>query len=64
MESQKMSWARRKIETAIKQNGPYSHNICSLALSAVAQVDGREAANRLIREYSLDRLYSIQAVED
>lgn len=63
MESQKVKWARRKIETAIKQAGPYSHNICSMALLAVARADGREAANRLIREYDLERLYSIRPTE-
>ena len=63
MESQKVKWARRKIETAIEQNGPYSHNICSMALLAVAEADGMDAANKLIEEYGLDALYQIRKVE-
>ncbi|MBI2069480.1 MAG: hypothetical protein HYT79_02680 [Elusimicrobia bacterium] len=63
MESVKIQWARKKIEQAIKQDGPYSHNVCSMALLAVAQADGKEAANKLIEEYCLDRLYRIQKVQ-
>lgn len=63
MESQKVKWARRKIETAIKQDGPYSHNVCSMALLAVVQAEDKEAANKLIEEYGLDRLYRIQKVQ-
>lgn len=63
MESQKVRWARRKIETAIEQNGPYSHNICSMALLAVAETEGKEAANKLIEEYGLNALYQIRRME-
>ena len=63
MESQKVKWARQKIETAIEQSGPYSHNICSMALMAVAEAEGKEAANKLIEEYGLDVLYQIRKVE-
>ena len=63
MESQKVKWARRKIETAIEQSGPYSHNICSMALLAVAAVEGKDAANKLIEDYELDALYRIRKVE-
>nr|MBI3612635.1 hypothetical protein [Nitrospirota bacterium] len=63
MESQKVQWARQKIETAIEQNGSYSHNICSMALMAVAEADGKAAANKLIEEYGLDALYQIRKVE-
>jgi len=63
MESQKVKWARRKIETAIEQNGPYSHNICSMALMSVAAAAGKDAANKLIEEYGLDALYQIRKVE-
>lgn len=60
MENAKVVWARRKIETAIEQDGPYSHNICSMALLAVAQAEGKKAANKLIDEYGLEALYKIR----
>ncbi len=63
METTKISWAKQKIEKAIDQAGPYSHNICSMALLAVAQADGKEVANRLIEEYGLNALYGIQKVK-
>ncbi len=55
--------AREKIETAIDQNGPYSHNICGLVLSSVVQDHGFETANELIEEYGLEFLYSIRPIE-
>jgi len=55
--------ARDRIEQAIKQNGPYSHKVVGLALSALARECGFEAANNLVEEYDLDDLYGIQKVE-
>jgi hypothetical protein len=63
MESTKVAWAKQKIEKAIDQSGPYSHNICSMALLAVVEADGKEAANNLIEEYRLDALFGIQKVK-
>lgn len=63
MESKKIKWARQTIERAIDQNGPYSHNVCSMALMAVAKADGKKAANKLIEDYGLDALYGIQKVK-
>ena len=62
MGNAKIGWAKQKIEKAIEQAGPYSHNICAMALMTVAEADGREAANRLIEGYGLDVLYGIRKV--
>lgn len=44
------------IVEAIARNGPYSHNIISMALGAVAQKFGKEEANKLIDKFKLERL--------
>lgn len=56
--------ARQHIEKAMEQNGPYSHNIVSLALSQVAREISNEEANGLIDEYELTDLYGIEKVEE
>ena len=53
---------RRRIEKAIDQSGPFSHNIVGLALSQVSKEFGVNVANGLIDEYELDELYGIQKV--
>lgn len=52
--------ARADIEKAIEQDGPYSHNICSLVLAAVYDKLGRKAANKLVDEFDLDTIFDIQ----
>ena len=54
--------AKRQIVKAIRQNGTFSHNICSLVLRSVADVHGRKAANDLIDEFDLTDLYDIEKV--
>lgn len=51
--------ARAKIRQAIRQNGPYSHNIISLTLSFLADKAGVDAANGLVDEFRLDKIYGI-----
>lgn len=51
--------AKEKIEKAIIQDGPYSHNIVGLVLSGL---NDKKAANKLIDEFELDELYGIQKV--
>jgi len=48
-------WSKR-IAEAKKVNGPFSHNIISLALNAVAKEFGKEEANKLITKHKLERL--------
>lgn len=55
--------ASGRIEKAIEQNGPYSHNICSLALSMVSKELGAAQANALIEKYKLTELFKINPVE-
>lgn len=48
-------WENR-IKKAIKANGPFSHNIISLALNAIASENGKEAANKVIDKLKLQKL--------
>jgi hypothetical protein len=48
-------WSDR-IAEAIAVNGPYSHNIISLALQAVDKEVGTKEANKLITKFKLDRM--------
>jgi len=57
-------WAREKIGLALDQNGPYSHNICSLVLSKIAQQFGNASANKLIHDFELDKIYQIMPVKE
>ena len=50
---------REVIEKAMKQEGPYTHNIISLALRMIAEELGKDVANGLVREYQLDDMYGI-----
>ena len=59
IESDKKAEARDKIQKAIGQNGPYTHNIIGLVLSGLKDID---MANDLIDENDLDRVYGIQKV--
>ncbi len=49
------TWSKR-IQEAINTDGPYSHNIISLALGAVAREHGKAEANKLIDEHDLEDL--------
>lgn len=51
------------IVKAIKQNGEFSHNICSLALRGFATKHGYKAANALVKEYKLTKLFGIPQVK-
>ena len=51
--------ARKKIEKAMEQDGPYTHNIIGLVLSGLKDIN---LANQLIEEYEIDDLYGIQKV--
>lgn len=55
-----LSEARRKIERAIEQSGPYSHNIVGFVLREVAKAHGTAKANALIDEYGIEDLYGIE----
>ena len=44
-----MKQARERIEKAIDQSGPYTHNMISLALRSVAEKFGYRWANDLVR---------------
>lgn len=57
-----METARMTIEDAIETDGPYSHNICSLALSNVQEKLGTKYANRLVDEHGLTLRYGIKKV--
>lgn len=52
--------ARAEIQEAILSPGPYSHNLISYALRLTASRFGYRAANRLIDEFNLTKLYGIQ----
>lgn len=49
------AWSNR-IQEAIDVDGPYSHNIISLALGAVAREYGKAEANKLIDKHDLEDL--------
>jgi hypothetical protein len=55
--------AKKKIKMAIKQNGPYSHNIVSLTLVMVSKQLGTVSANSLVDEFKLDKKFNIYKVE-
>lgn len=54
---------KERIEKAIEQNGPYSHNIIGLALSAIAKEAGNKVANDVIAEMDLE-MYGFRAVPE
>lgn len=53
-----------RIKRAIMQNGQYTHNIISCVLRTVAEKEGVDTANTLVRKFKLDRLYGICEVEN
>lgn len=55
--------ARTKIQKAIDQDGPYTHNILGLVLSKVAKELDVEHANGLVEEFNLEDAYGICPVE-
>ncbi len=59
-----MGEARKKIEKAIDQNGPYSHNMIGATLRSLADKTGYKYANELVREFDLDELYGISEIEE
>ncbi len=56
MSNDKLKQAKDRIEKALAANGPYSHNIISMALGDVFNNLGQQAANDLIDEYELEDL--------
>lgn len=49
--------AKVTIEKALKDDGPYAHNIIGVALTQVDAAVGPRAANALIKKYSLGARY-------
>lgn len=49
--------ARARIEEAIDQNGPYTHNIIGLCLAEVGEMIGNDMVNCLIDQFELDVYY-------
>jgi len=47
---------REAIGTAVAKDGPYSHNIISLSLMAIASRFGRTEANKAIEDFNLENL--------
>ena len=47
---------RLHIIEAVKTNGPYSHNIISLTLRAIAKDFGTDEANKAIADFGLEEL--------
>lgn len=57
--------SRQRIAQAIAKNGPYSHNIISLALRNIHQQEGWEAAQVVWKKYRLGRSrWGIQSPEE
>ena len=56
--------AKKQIVSAIMQNGPFSHNIVSLVLMGVSRDHGVPAANALVDEFRLTKLYGIHKVKE
>lgn len=58
----------RSIEDAMLEidslplKGPYSHNIASIILRKVMVQHGKEAANKIVRDLKLTKLYNITEV--
>lgn len=51
--------AVKQIRTAMRQNGPYTNNVIGSVLRLYATDNGYEAADALIKEMKLGRLYGI-----
>jgi hypothetical protein len=59
-----MNMTRDRINNAIDQDGPYTHNMISLALRKLAENTGTKYANELVKELDLDDLYGISEIKD
>ena len=57
-----MKDARQKIEHAMDQAGPYTHNMITCVLQSVSKKFGYRYANDLVREFDLTDLYGIEEV--
>lgn len=63
-ESQLVKKARGRIETAIQGNPDLAPNVVGLALALLAQSMGsNRAANALIDQYELTKLYGVQKID-
>jgi len=51
--------AKSHIQRALDQDGPYTHNICSINLRLIETFKGRKEANKVIDEFDLTELYNI-----
>ena len=55
--------ARKRIKSALKDDGELAKNICDLAVSMVKKADGVEVANALISEFKLTERYDIELLD-
>ena len=55
--------AENYIKDAIKEDSPFSHPFCCVVLNTIAEEDGIEEANKLIKKYKLDKIYKIMPVK-
>jgi hypothetical protein len=56
--------ARARIEEAMEQDGPFTHNLIGFTLSSLAQKVGVKYANELVREFDLTEIYGIEEVQE
>lgn len=54
--TKQISDAEKHIKEALATKGPFSHNIISMALGDIAKSEGKEAANKMIDKYKLQKL--------
>lgn len=47
--------SERRIGEAVKRDGPFSHNIISVALLCISKCCGRVKANHLVKKHGLNR---------
>jgi hypothetical protein len=52
--------AEAAIVKAMKQNGPFSHNLVGMALSSLAREHGEAEADKLVDKFDLTVLYGIE----
>lgn len=57
-----ISLAKKDIKEAIRRKGKFSHNVVSSVLRAVAAAHGNNAANVLVDEFDLNKIYGIEKV--
>lgn len=50
------------IKKAIRQNGQYSHNICSNSLRWIRRTLGTDQANKLVDKFKLTQRYGINKI--